>query len=76
MSANTRPKPTTVSTGKRSKVIDQESVGGCRKIKEDFHILHRRPSLNRDLGYLITEPDLFANKDPTMWFNTQQRNEM
>lgn len=38
VSGVTRPKSLTGSTGKRSKVIKQESVDGWRKIEEDIHI--------------------------------------
>lgn len=42
LSVNARPKPLTALTGKRSKVINQESVE---------RLLHQRPSLNRDRVY-------------------------
>lgn len=40
---NTRPNPLTASTGKRSKVTDQESVDGRRQINQ-IHVLHQRPA--------------------------------
>lgn len=36
LSVTTRPKPLTASTGKKPKVIDQESVDNQRKLKEDI----------------------------------------
>ena len=38
LSVNTRLKLLTASTGKRSKVMDHESVDGWKNIKEEFSI--------------------------------------
>lgn len=47
-STKTRPQPLSASTGKRLKVINQQSVNSRRKIKEEIHIWS---FLNRDMGY-------------------------
>lgn len=48
LSMNTRQKPVTAWPGKRSKVIEQESMDSWRKIKQHIQRWHQRTSLNRD----------------------------
>lgn len=50
---NIRPKLLSATTGKRSNVINQESVEVWWKIKKDIYIWHQRPCFSRDRGYHV-----------------------